>query len=87
MEVLHRDEVLTSSLADIVNLHDVLVVQAGGDASLVKEHANKSLIPRILGSNPLEHYMALEAFDPICPPEEDISHTSRHKVLEHHVPT
>ena len=46
VQVLHRDEVLAGGLADVVDLHDVLVVQRGRDAGLVEEHPDEARIAR-----------------------------------------
>ena len=85
VDVLHRDEVLAGRLADVVDLHDVLVMQRGGDARLVEEHPDEALIPRVLGADPLEHDVALEAFDAVASPEQDVRHPARRQVLQHHV--
>ena len=87
MEVFHRDEVLALGFPDVVHLHDVLVMQVRGDPRLVEEHADEALILGVLGPNPLEHDVALEAFNAVGPPDEDVRHSSRRQVLEHHVAT
>jgi hypothetical protein len=87
VQVLHRDEVLAGGLADVVNLHDVLVVQVGGDPRLVEEHPDEARILCMLRLDPLEHDVALEAFNALGAPQQDVCHTTRRQVLEHHVST
>ena len=73
-------------LADVVDLHDVLVVEARGEARLVEEHRDEALVSRVLGANPLEHDVTLEAFDAVGAPEQDVGHAARRQMLEHGVP-
>jgi len=85
VDVLHRDEVRTARFTDVVNLDDVLMMQIGRDASLVEEHANEPRVPGVLGSDPLEHHMALEALDPVAASQQHISHSPGGNVLQHHI--
>ena len=47
---------------------------------------DEPLVARELGADPLEHDVALEAFDAVAPAEEDLGHATRREVPEHHVP-
>jgi hypothetical protein len=87
VDVLHRDEVLAIGFADVVDLHDVLVMQGRGDARLVEEHADEALIAGVLRLDPLDHDMALEALHALGAGEQHVSHTARGEVLEHRVTT
>src|SRR5215470_6553008 len=63
MEVLHREEVVAALLADVVDLHDVGVVQRRGETRLVDEHLDDVRIARPLDMDLLDHDVALEALD------------------------
>src|SRR5688572_6181441 len=41
VEILHRDEVVTIDLADLVRLNDVRMIEASSDARLVDEHRDE----------------------------------------------
>ena len=45
--VLHRQEVLFSHLAEVVDLGDVLLLQLRADARLVREHAHEGLVVQV----------------------------------------
>jgi hypothetical protein len=80
VEVLHREEVLAGVLADVVDLHDVLVVQRGRDPRLGEQHADEALIARVLRSDSLEHHVALEAFEPLGSSQQHVGHPARGEV-------
>ena len=87
VDVLHRDEVLAARLAHVVDLHDVLVMQVGGDPRLVQKHPDEPLVLGVIRPDPLEHDVALEAAMAIGAPEQHVCHATRREVLEHHVST
>src|SRR5262245_57559831 len=76
VDVLHRDEVISARLTDIVDLDDVLVMKVRYDPRLIEKHSDEALVLCLLRPDPLEHDMALEAFNPVSAAEEDIRHTS-----------
>src|SRR5262245_5089897 len=87
MDVFHGDEVFPGRLTDIVNLHDVLMVQRRDDARLVEEHPYEPLIACELGPDPLEHDVALEALDAVASCEHHVGHAARGQVFQHHIAT
>jgi hypothetical protein len=82
VEVLHREEVLALRLADVVDLRDVRVVQARRDARLVEEHLDEALIARVLGLDPLEDHVALEAIETIGAREQHVRHPAGGEMLQ-----
>ena len=86
MHVLHREEVLAAVLADVVDLHDVLVMEARRDARLVEEHLDEALILRVLGADSLDHDVALEAFDAVRAREQHVGHAAGGQVAQDRVP-
>src|SRR5262249_47462823 len=51
VEVLHREHVSAVLFRDFVGMHDVAMIETGGDARFVEEHLDEVLIPRELGAN------------------------------------
>ena len=76
MQVLHRDEELAIGLADVVDLHDVLVMQACGDPGFVEKHSDEALVLGVLRPDSLQYDVPLETLDAIGAPQEDVRHPS-----------
>src|SRR5262249_26751245 len=53
-EILHRDEVATVCLAEIVNVDDVRMLDECGDARLVEQHVDERFLAREAVMNKLD---------------------------------
>ena len=76
-QVLHRDEVLVVDVADVVDLHDVRMIERRGDARLVEEHAHELGIVGAVAQDPLDDEVLLEALDRLRARQEDLGHAAR----------
>ncbi len=87
VEILHRDEVLTVDLADLVRLDDVRVIEASRDARLVHEHGNElgilgEVLPKPLDDGELAEARAERPRDDR---EEDVGHAAVTELREQSV--
>ena len=76
-QVLHRDEVLVVDVADVVDLHDVRVIERRSDARLVEEHAHELGILRAVAEDALDDEILLEPLDRLRTGQEDLGHAAR----------
>ncbi len=75
-EVFHRHVVGAVHLAEVEDLADVGVVDAGGDLGLVEEHVDVGLPPGQVRVHPLDGHWLLEAGSPRGPRQKDRRHTA-----------
>ena len=71
---LHRVEVVVADPTEIEDLRDVRMLELRGEPGFVEEHADERRVLGALGANPLEHHVALEAFEAVRAREEDLGH-------------
>ncbi len=64
VDVLHGEVRLAIVLADVVDLDDVVVMQRGSEARFREEHLDERFVALLLRADPLDHEVALEAFEP-----------------------
>ena len=84
---LHGDEVGALLLAEVVDLHDVRVVEEGLHAGLVEEHGLDLAIADELLGDALDDEVLLEPPGPELLAEEDLGHAARREQLRHLVGT
>ena len=82
LEQLHRDEVLTAELAEVVGVDDVVVRQRRRDAGFVEEHADDLGPRREFLAQRLDDELLREAFDPGVLRTIDLGHAARRDVLD-----
>jgi hypothetical protein len=82
VHVLHREEVAVADPTDVVDLRDVRMVELRGEAGLVEEHRHETMVARVLGHDPLEHHVALEARDADGAREVQLRHPARRQMSE-----
>lgn len=63
MHVLHREVRLAALLADVEHLDDVVVMERGGEPGLRNEHVDERRIVLLIGADPLDHDVPLEALE------------------------
>jgi hypothetical protein len=76
LQVLHGHVVPVAVVADLVGLHDVRVVEAGGDARLLEEHGEKVVVVRQLRAQLLDHQQLVEAGHAPGDGEQHARHTA-----------
>ena len=86
VDVLHREEVLAARLRRCRR-----PARCSGDAGSRRRAprrgtSDEALIFRVLGADPLEHDVALEAFDAVGATEQDVGHAARREMLQDGVP-
>lgn len=79
---LHGDEVGAVLFAELVDLRDVRVVEAGDDLRLVQEHLNELRVLGEVRQDSFDHYVAVEALDAglLCKPH--LSHATGGQLLD-----
>ena len=83
VDVLHREEVLAVRLADVVTpARCCWWCRPRREPRLVEEHRDEALVSRVLGADPLEHDVPLEALDPVGAAEQDLGHAARREMFE-----
>jgi hypothetical protein len=86
VHVLHREEVPTAVLPDVVHLHDVVVVERARESRLGDEHLDERGVARLLRAQVLDHDVAFEVLDAGRSRHRQIGHASPREVLDHLVP-
>ena len=84
-DVLHRDEVGVVVLPELVDVHDVGVVQLNADPRLVDEHRDELFVLRHRREDLLDREDALEALDAEGLGDEHLGHAADVDALEEQV--
>ena len=84
-DVLHRDEVRVLVLPELVDVHDVGVVQLDADPRLVDEHRDELFVLRHRREDLLDGEDPLEALDAEGLGREDLRHATDVDALEEEV--
>ena len=87
VQVLHGQEVRAADLAEVVDLHDVRVVQQRRQPRLVAEHPDQLGRVRLLGADALDDEDAAEALHPLRHRPEDLRHPAAPDALDQVVAT
>ncbi len=80
--VLHCDVVVRPYLAEIEDLYDVGVAEAGTDLRLPDEHRHEPWIVRQIGEDPFDDEPFLEPLRPEASREEHLGHPARRDAIE-----
>ena len=83
---LHRHVVRAGFLADLVELDDVLVLQAGGDARLLHQHGDQIFLVDEIGADRFHHARALVSARTDLLREINVGHAADREALDQPVP-
>ena len=83
--VVHREEVPTVVDVDLVDRHDVRVVDGRGDARLVEEHLDERRLTTKVRVDDLQREQSLEAAEPAGAPEVERGHRPLSELAQHPV--
>ena len=82
VDVLHREEVAALRFVDVEDLDDVVMVKRGADARFFQKRGNEPRIDRVLGSDLLDHDVALKPLEPTRAGEEHIRDIPTREALQ-----
>ena len=83
VDVLHGEEVAALVFADVVDLHQVRVMQGRRQARFIQEHADDVRVLRDLRQDALEHDDLLESRQPPGAREIDLRHPTTGQITKH----
>jgi hypothetical protein len=81
VDVLHREEVRAEVLADIVDLHDVVVMEGACEARLGEKHLDESVVVGLRRPQVLDDDVVLEPFDTVRARDREIGHATASEML------
>jgi hypothetical protein len=78
--------VTTVLLADVLHLDDVAVVERPGEPRLGDEHLDELGVRRLLLADPLDHDVALEAFEAARLGQQEVRHPTLRQLSQDLIP-
>ncbi len=81
IDPLHRDEVATLEIAELVDVADVRMIELDGQARLVEEHLHELVVVGDVGQDALDHHVARPRPRRL-PRQEDLRHPSERQAPE-----
>jgi hypothetical protein len=86
-DVLHDHAELPLDLGELVDLHEVRVVETRRDARLIQEHVHVALIVAVVRQDPLDHDPLFESGGPFHTPEKHLGHAANSQATVQEVPS